>query len=465
MKTVHSLVIGAGSGGITAAVTAAGFGKSVIMVDKNLPGGECTWSGCVPSKALIHKGQESWTTRQLVADYVPDRKAAMDYVHQVRETVYQHESPEALKKMGIDFIQGEASFIDGNTVLVGDEKIRAKRIFIATGSSAFVPPIEGIKDIPFLTNESLFELDSLPESMIVLGGGPIGIELSQAMVRLGVKVDLVEMMDRIMPREEEELTSPLQDKLVEEGLGIHCGTKAVRAEKGEKGVVLHCQDPDKKEVVFTADAILVAVGRRANVDGLKLEAAGIDYSPKGIAVNRKMETSAKGVYAFGDVTGPWLFSHMANTQGIQAVQNALLPFSRKVSAQTPVWATFTEPELARSGLSEAEAREQYGNRVRIYKYDMNDLDRTRTAGRGIEQVKLVLDRKGRVLGATILADRAGEMIGEVQVIRSLKANFGKLAGIIHPYPSYGEVFQKIGKKVLVDNLLNHPLVKLFRKSS
>jgi pyruvate/2-oxoglutarate dehydrogenase complex dihydrolipoamide dehydrogenase (E3) component len=463
MIQTHTLVIGSGSGGITAAVTAAGFGKKVIMVDRNLPGGECTWSGCVPSKALIHQAHKAHIAGQLVDNFVPDRRAAMAHVHQVRREVYSHESPEALEKLGIEFMQGEASFIDSRRVKVGEAEIEAKRIFIATGSTAFVPPIEGIADVPYLTNESLFELEELPESMIVLGGGPIGIELSQAMARLGVSVDLVEMMDRIMPREEADLTAPLEKLIADEGVNILTGTTAKRAEKSGEGIRLHCVTSDGSELQIKADAILVAVGRKANVDGLNLEAAGVKYSRKGIEVNAKMRTSAKNIYAVGDVAGPWLFSHMANAQGIQAVQNALLPISRPVSSEVPVWVTYTQPELARAGLSEQEARDRYGKGVRVYEFDMNQLDRTRTGGPSIERLKLILDRKGKILGSSILADRAGEMIGEIQVIRKLGANFGKLAGIIHPYPSYGEAFQKLGKKVLVDNLLNHPLVKLFRK--
>jgi pyruvate/2-oxoglutarate dehydrogenase complex dihydrolipoamide dehydrogenase (E3) component len=462
MIETHTLVIGAGSGGITAAVTAAGFGKQVIMVDRNRPGGECTWYGCVPSKALIHQARLSHVAAGQVPGFVPDRKAAMTHVHEVRNRVYEHETPEALQKMGIRFIRGEASFVDPKTVRVGDQEIRAKKIIIATGSSAFVPPIEGIGDLPYLTNETVFELNELPPSMIVLGGGPIGLELSQAMARLGVRVHLVEMMDRIMPREEASLTAPLADKLAAEGVEIHTGTRAVRAEAAGEGVRLSCELSGGASLTLEASAILAAVGRRPNIDNLNLEAAGIRYTPKGIAVDRRMRTSARHIYAVGDVAGPWLFSHMANVQGIQAVQNALLPISRPVSPEVPVWVTFTEPELARAGLSEEEARQRHGSGVRIYEFDFNDLDRARTAGESIEKMKLALDRRGRVLGASILADRAGEMIGEIQVIRKLKANFGKLAGIVHPYPTYGEVFQKIGKKVLIDNLLGHPLVKLFR---
>ncbi|AHC16707.1 dihydrolipoyl dehydrogenase family protein [Salinispira pacifica] len=462
MKT-DFLVIGAGSGGITAAVTAAGFGKKVLLVDKNLPGGECTWSGCVPSKALIHQAHVSHIASQQVPGFKPDTRKAMAHVHDVRNTVYSHESPEALADMNIEFLQGHARFIDPHTVEVGENRIQASRIIVASGSSAFIPPVKGLTGLPYLTNENMFELEDLPDSMIVLGGGPIGIELAQALNRLGVRVELVEMAERILPREEAEFALPLSGKLETEGVKIHAGTRAVSAEQTSSGVRLTCQNAANEELSLEAEHILVAVGRTANAEHLNLEAARVEYTPKGISVNRKMQTSQKHIYAIGDVVGPWLFSHMANTQGIQAVQNAILPWKRNVSSETPVWVTYTEPELARAGMSEDEARKAHGNSIRMYHFDMNDLDRTRTGGPSIERVKLILDRRGRILGASILADRAGEMIGEIQVIRKLKANFGKLAGIVHPYPSYSEVFQKIGKRVVVDNLLNHPLVKLFRK--
>lgn len=462
MKT-DFLVIGAGSGGITAAVTAAGFGKKVLLVDKNLPGGECTWSGCVPSKALIHQAHVSHIASQQVPGFEPDTRKAMAHVHDVRKTVYSHESPEALAEMNIEFLQGHARFIDPHTVEVGEKRIQASRIIVASGSSAFIPPVKGLTGLPYLTNENMFELEDLPDSMIVLGGGPIGIELAQALNRLGVRVELVEMAERILPREEAEFALPLSGKLESEGLKVHAGTRAVSAEQSSSGVRLTCQNAANEELILEAERILVAVGRTANVEHLNLEAARVEYTPKGISVNRKMQTSQKHIYAIGDVVGPWLFSHMANTQGIQAVQNAILPWKRNVSSETPVWVTYTEPELARAGMSEDEARKTHGNSIRMYHFDMNDLDRTRTGGPSIERVKLILDRRGRILGASILADRAGEMIGEIQVIRKLKANFGKLAGIVHPYPSYSEVFQKIGKRVVVDNLLNHPLVRLFRK--
>ncbi|MFW5685331.1 MAG: FAD-dependent oxidoreductase [Spirochaetota bacterium] len=203
------------------------------------------------------------------------------------------------------------------------------------------------------------------------------------------------------------------------------------------------------------------MGRRANTDSLNLDAAGVAYDRSGITVNDFLQTSARNIYAVGDVVGPYRFSHMANAQGIRATQNAILPLRRRFRYGVVPWVTFTEPELARTGLTEEEARREHGDSIRVYDVDLNDLDRTRTAGPSRERAKLVLDRRGRVLGASILADRAGEMIGEVQVVASLGVPFSKLSGIVHPYPTYAEVFQQIGKRVLIDRILGNPLVKLF----
>ena len=456
------VVIGAGSGGITAAVTAAGFGKKVLLIDKHKPGGECTWSGCVPSKALINEAKKIHTIKSRVNDFDYDSKTALDYVHSVRERVYSHETPEVFEKSGIDYLQGEASFKDAGTLKVGEREITGKRYIISTGSSPFVPPIDGLDSVPYLTNESIFELERLPKSLIILGGGPIGIELAQAANRLGSKVQLVEMMPVLIFREEKEFSIAIQKKLSDEGVALHLGAKATSVTAAGERISLS-YDKDDGTNSIEADALLVAIGRKPNLEGLGLDNAGIKYNRKGIEVNSKLQTSRSHIYAIGDVVGPYQFSHMANAQGIQATQNAILPFKRKIRYDHIAWVTFTEPEIARAGMTEAEARKAKGDSIRIYHFDFNQLDRAMTAGETIEKMKVILDRRGKVLGVSILADRAGELIGEAQVLKSTGQNFSAMGSIIHPYPTYGEIFSKVGKKVMVDNILNNPIVKLFRK--
>ncbi|MGL1891616.1 MAG: FAD-dependent oxidoreductase [Spirochaetaceae bacterium] len=462
MDLYDVVVIGAGSGGITSAVTAAGFGKKVLLIDKNRPGGECTWSGCIPSKALIHEAKKIHTIRKEIKDYSYDSKNALDHVHAVRKNIYSHETPEALTKSGIEYLQGEASFKDPTTLVVGDKEIKGKKYIISTGSSAFVPAIEGLDSVPYLTNENIFELERLPKSLIILGGGPIGIELAQAIRRLGTDVQLVEMKPVLIFREEKEFSLSIEKQLSSEGIKLHLGAKANKISKSGDKISLK-YEKDGSEQIVEANSLLVAIGRKPNIDRLGLDNAGIKYNREGIEVNTSMRTTSKKIYAIGDVVGPYQFSHMANVQGILATQNAILPINRKINYDHVAWVTFTEPELARAGKTENEARKSHGDSIRIYDYDFNQLDRAMTGGETIEKIKVILDKKGKVLGVSILADRAGEMIGEVQLLKTRGINFSKMASVIHPYPTYSDVFSKIGKSVMIDNILNNPIVKLFRK--
>lgn len=461
MRRVDVAIVGGGAGGLTCAYTAKGFGKSVLIIDKNKPGGECTWSGCIPSKALINQANDIFVA-QKYSSFEVDTTTVMANVRKVISNVYQDESVDVLKKDGIDFINGTAKFTDSKQLDVNGESIEAKKIFICTGSSPMVPPIEGLKDINYLTNESIFELSELPKKMIVLGAGAIGVELSQAMNRLGVEINLVEMASSILPREDRELTAKLEEKLINEGIHIYTSHKAIKASEDDNGVKLSLDGPNGP-LELTGDQILLALGRVPNVMGLDLEKAGINYDRRGIKVNDYLETTAKGVYAVGDIAGPYMFSHMANAQGIKAVQNAVLPFKRKMDYSNVAWCTFTSPELATAGMTESQAREKYGDSIRVYRHSYDHLDRAKTKLNSLGEVKLIVNKSGKILGCSILGDRAGEIISEVQILKTLNLNFGKLANVIHPYPTYGEVLNKISKKVLVDNLLNLWIVKLFRK--
>ncbi len=462
MKNYDIIVIGSGSGGLTSAYTALGFGKKVLIIDKDLPGGECTWSGCIPSKALINEAKKVYTAKQVVETFEYDTTQAMNAVKNVIEKVYEGESIEKLESDGFDFIQGTARFVSPTEIVVNGETISAKRFVISTGSSPLKPQIPGLNDTPHLDNESLFKLNKLPESIIILGGGAIGVEMAQSMNRLGVKVQLVEMSDRILFREEAEYAERLQEILIKEGVEIYVGTKAVSMTKIGEHVRIDVEKNGQRQTL-QASEILLAIGRTPNIQGLGLDEAGVEYDKRRVLVNAFMQTSQKHIYAVGDVVGPYQFSHMANVQGIQAVQNAVLPIKRKVKDKHIAWVTFSEPEFARAGMTENEARKMYGESIRVYNFDFDHLDRAMTKGASKEGVKIVLSSKGKVLGASILADRAGEMIGEIQVLKTMNKNFSSLANVIHPYPTYSEVFNKIAKKVAVDNILMNPVVKLFRK--
>lgn len=463
VKKYDIAIIGAGAAGLTAAFTGAGFSKSVVLIDKNLPGGECTWSGCIPSKSLINIAKEVYHAKKYTPNLEVDTSVVLKDIQDVIQKVYAGESPEVLKQAGIDFINGYAKFVGPHAVEVDGERIEAKKIILSTGSSPMVPPIDGLDKVSYLTNETIFKQKSFPKTITILGGGAIGVEMSQALNRIGVKVTLVEKFERILPKDEEELVLMIQQRLIDEGVTIHTGATAVEAQQNGGQIALKIEK-DGNEQTISSEGLLVALGRQANVKGYNLEGAGVKFDSKSIQVDDHLETTAKGIYAIGDVVGPYQLSHMANAQGITATQNAILPINRKMDYEHVTWCTYTDPELGRSGMSEEEAREKHGDSIRVYEHDYADIDRANTKKDSIGKVKIILDKKGYILGASILGDRAGEIISQIQTIKSLHINMGKLSGVIHPYPTYSEVLVKIGKKVYVDNLLNQPVVKTFNQA-
>lgn len=463
MKKFDLIVIGSGAAGLTSAFTALGFGKKVLIIEKYKAGGECTWSGCIPSKSLINQAKEIHSA-QKYADFPVDSTTVLKKVRAVSESVYTHETPDVLEKAGAVFVQGEATFVDDKTLSVNGEQFQGGKIIIATGSSPMVPPIPGLDSVPYLTNDNFFEQDRLPTSILVLGGGAIGMELSQAMTRLGVNVTLVEMMPDVMFREEPEFSAIIRNRLADEGVTFHIGTKATQVAKSDQGVRLTVEK-DGVESYLDAEKILVALGRSPNIKGLNLDKVGIK-TERGIVVDDHLQTTVKGVYACGDVAGPYLLSHMANYQAKLAAMNALFPIRRKINYNHVAWATFTDPEFARAGLTEAEARKEHGDSIRVYSYDFNKLDRAITKDNDFGRIKLITNRRGKVLGAHIIGERAGELIAEVQVMKTLGLNFGRLQSVIHPYPTYSDALRQIAQQVYIDNWLNHPVVKLiqsFRK--
>jgi len=463
------IVIGGGGAGIVSSNLAAGLGKKVALVEHRMLGGECTQYGCVPSKALIkaaniyHYAKDaSRMDFGLTAKSEPviDPGNVMDHVRSVIQKVYEGERPEVFEKRGIDVIIESPVFIDDRHIEVGGRTLSAGSFIISTGSSAFVPPIEGIKSVPYLTNETMFGLKDLPGSMIVLGGGPIGTELAQALHRLGVKVTIVEMGDQILIREDKELRDLLAERLAAEGLKILTKTKAVRLSEANGGIFLTVEYQDKEAGVIEAESVLVAVGRKANVEGLKLENAGIEYSPKGIKTDDTLKTSAPHIYACGDVVGPYQFSHMAEYQARIATQNALLPIKKHANYEHYIWCMFTDPELAHAGLTEEEAREKHDGKVRIYRWAYKDTDRGKTDMEEFGLSKIICDDKYKVLGAHILGSHAGELIHEVQVIKTLDIPFCKLDSVIHIYPTFSDVIKQPAKLCYIDELKSNPFVQL-----
>jgi pyruvate/2-oxoglutarate dehydrogenase complex dihydrolipoamide dehydrogenase (E3) component len=463
------IAIGAGAGGFVSSKLAAGLGKKVAMIEKALLGGECTNRGCVPSKALIKAAAVAHQVKHL-REYGLDAgkidlstKNVMHYVRGAVKKVYDSHPAAAFEKLGIDVLFGESKFIDSHRISLGDRVLSSDKFMIATGSSAFIPPIEGLSSVPYLSNENLFDLETLPPSMIILGAGPIGMEMASALNRLGVRITVVEMSERIMIREDEELAGLLAGHLASEGISILTGTKAVRAAQKDGGITLTVEDAQKKRRDIAAASLLVAVGRKPNVEGMDLEKAGVQYSPKGITTDEFLRTAAPNIIACGDVVGPYQFSHMTEYQAVTAVRNAFLPFRKKANYDTVAWCTFTDPEFAHAGLTESEARERHGGAISVYRYEYKNTDRGRTDLAEFGRAKFICDKRGRLLGAHILGERAGELIHEAQLLRHLNLSFTKIASMIHVYPTFTDVVRQPAKLLYVDRLRNNPVLKLLAK--
>ena len=397
------IAIGAGAGGFVSAKFAAGLGKKVAMIEKDLLGGECTNRGCVPSKALIKAAAVAYQVKHLrnygletVGEVDLSTRNVMQYVRNAVKKVYDSHPAAAFEKLGITVLFGAPKFIDNHRISLGDKVISADKFMIATGTSAFIPPIEGLASVPYLSNENLFDLETLPPSMIILGAGPIGMEMASALNHLGVAVTVVEMSSRIMIREDEELTRLLADHLVAEGISILTGTKAVRAAQRDGVITLTVEDAQKHRRDVQAASLLVAVGRKPNVEGMDLEKAGVQYSPKGIRTDEFLRTTAPNIVACGDVVGPYQFSHMTEYQAVTAIRNAFLPFRKKVNYDTVAWCTFTDPEFAHAGLTESEARERHGGAISVYRYEYKNTDRGRTDLAEFGRAKFICDKRGRL---------------------------------------------------------------------
>jgi pyruvate/2-oxoglutarate dehydrogenase complex dihydrolipoamide dehydrogenase (E3) component len=466
------IVIGAGSGGISAANFANGLGKKVALIEKSKIGGDCTWFGCIPSKALLNAARiahHAGSVEEFGMKFNPgaklDTSNIMEYVRTLRAGVYESEKPEVWQKKGIAVYIAPAEFLDDHRVRVNDKILSADKFIIATGSRPFIPPIEGLAEMPYNTVETIFELKTLPESMITLGGGPIGIELSSAFVRLGVDVTAIHRHEAILPRDEPEMAGLLAECLKKEGMKILFDTNAIKLYKKDDKMFVEVKGRDERTLTLQTDSVLVASGREVNVEGLGLENAGVVYTKKGIQTDSTLKTSAENIYAVGDVLGGFEFSHIAEYQAVIAVKNALLPFpiKDKVNYEHIVWATFTDPELAHSGLTEDQARKKYGDAVKVYRLNYSDIDRAVIDRNTTGFAKFIVGKRGRLLGVHILGERASEILHEAQVLKVFNIPFHKIAPMVHIYPSYGDMVKRPAIRYAVDRILENPFVKLLHR--
>jgi pyruvate/2-oxoglutarate dehydrogenase complex dihydrolipoamide dehydrogenase (E3) component len=435
-------VIGAGSGGLSVAAAAAAFGVSVVLIEKGKMGGECLNAGCVPSKSLIAAGRRARMIAEAPAFGVTAQATGIDFgrihdhVHGVIAAIAPNDSKERFTGLGVRVIEGAARFKDRRTVAVGDAvEIRARRFVIATGSSPALPPIPGLEATPHLTNETVFDLTICPEHLIVIGAGPIGLELAQAFHRLGAEVTVLEATEPLS-RDDPECAAIVLDQLAREGVSVRSGVTVARVEQAQSKlhVVL---DGATGEETIAGSHLLIATGRRANVDGLDLAAAGIAINRQGIVVDKGLRTTNRRVYAIGDVAGGAQFTHAANYHAGLVIRNALFRLPVRVDDDAIPRVTFTDPELAHVGLTEAQARDRAGG-VRVLRWPYHDNDRAQAEHEAGGHIKVVTEKRGRILGATIVGASAGELITAWTLAISQGLNIRTVAGIVVPYPTLAE---------------------------
>ncbi|MGC1305859.1 MAG: mercuric reductase [Phormidesmis sp.] len=436
------VVIGGGSAGLVAASAGAQINAKVALVEKHLLGGDCLHYGCVPSKSLIHAAQIAHNVKTSarfgIHTNAPeiDLQAALGHVHEVIDTIQEHDSTERFEKLGVDVIYGTGQFISENTFEINGRQLKARAFLIATGSRPMVPPVEGLKEAGFLTNEQVFDVKHRPDALAVIGAGPIGCELGQSFSRLGAEVTILSSRDVIMPKEDPEAAAVVQQKMREEGVRILSNTRA------EKVSVV-----DGKKHIFTGsetvvvDEILIATGRSPNVESLNLEAAGVTYDKKGIKVDEKLRTSNQRIYAAGDVIGGYQFTHVAGYEAGVAMQNALVFPTKKADYRVIPWATFTDPELARVGMTERQARDRYGDDVFVLRQGFDGVDRALAEAAGYGFAKFITKGNGEILGAHIVGIHAGELIHEAVLAMSQNLKVSALQ-CIHVYPTLSEISPK-----------------------
>ncbi|MBX0357272.1 NAD(P)/FAD-dependent oxidoreductase [Halobacillus sp. Nhm2S1] len=436
------VVIGGGSGGLTVAAGAASFGAKVALIERKKElGGDCLHYGCMPSKALIQAAKEvkevSQYSELTEEDYGRMFKSAMERVANALQDVQEHDSKDRFIDLGIDIYEAEGTFIDEHTLQVGEQTITAKRFVIATGSSPAIPPIDGMDKVNYLTNETIFSLNQKPSSMVVIGGGVIGVELAQAMSRLGVEVTVIEGSDRILSKEDKEIAN-LSQRLLSEELNILTNAKVERVEKKGDQVDIHYTKDDISNSI-TADSILVAAGRKANIGKLGLDKAGIVTEKGSIQVDATLRTNKKHIYAVGDCNGSMPFTHVAGMEGKIAVSNAVLGLSRKASYEKIPWVVYSNPEIYHLGLTEEEAQEQYGEDLLTFKTKLADNDRFMAERKKEGLVKVLTTDRGKIVGAHAIGEGAGEWMQEVGTVQALNKKFQSISNVVHPYPAKNNV--------------------------
>lgn len=444
--TYNLVVVGAGTAGLVTAAGTAGLGGRVALVERHRMGGDCLNTGCVPSKALIASARRAQQVREGRRWGLDDQEPrfrfedVMERMRARREAIAPNDSQERFESLGVDVFRGAARFVSPREVEVDGRRLRGRNFVVASGSRAALPPVEGLAEARPFTNETIFdELRERPARMIVIGGGPIGCELGQAFGRLGVKVTIVEALPRLLDKEDEDAATLVRGQLETEGVKVVTGARVRRISRRDALTLVALEDGETLE----AEALLVAAGRRPNVEGLGLEAAGVAFDAKGVKVNAYLQTSQPHIYAAGDVAGGLQFTHLADHHARTVVRNVLIPWI-KAKADTAVlpWCTYTSPEIARVGLNESDARRQ-GVPYEAWVQPMREVDRAvlEDEEAGFAKV-LTAQGSDRILGVTLVSERAGDLVHEFALAMKAGVGLKGLSSTIHAYPTFAEIARK-----------------------
>jgi len=467
------VVIGAGAAGLVTAAGAAGLGAKVALVERSLLGGDCLNVGCVPSKALIRSARAAADAREAGAFGVDvsgevsvDFAAVMQRMRQLRSTIAPHDSAQRFRDLGIDVFIGQANFQRPGVVRVGEQDLPYARAVIATGARAAAPPIPGLDQIDYLTNETVFNLTELPASMAVIGAGPIGCELAQSFARFGTEVHLIESQHGVLPREDPEAAELVKQSLLKDGVQLHCCGRNLKIESTGDKKKLSATSHDADDAI-KVDQILVAVGRAPNTDGLDLEAAGVEYHQQGVTVNDHLQTTNPNIYAAGDICHKHKFTHAADATSRIVIRNALLgflPFKAKASKLVMPWCTYTDPEIAHVGKYPDELKSA-GVAFETVSISLAGIDRAILEGETNGLLKVHVRPNGQILGATLVGRHAGETIGELTTAMTHGIKLHKMAAVIHPYPTQAEIIKRAADQFFKTRLLRmkDKVFKIFGK--
>lgn len=462
-------IIGGGSGGLSIAAGAVQMGAEVTLIEKAEMGGDCLNTGCIPSKALLAAAKAAYTANGQPAMGVSvssppqiDFAAAKDHVDEVIAGIAPHDSISRFEGLGVQVLTGAARFAGPAAVIAetetGPVKITARYFVIATGSEPWIPPIAGLSDTPFYTNETIFSLRDAPEHLVIIGGGPIGIEMAQAHIRLGCRVSVIEPF-ALLARDDPELSRTLITMLEAEGITFHRDAHIKTVTQAGSSIHVMLETGQTLE----ASHLLVAAGRRANIAGLALEKARITASVRGITTDERLRTSNRRVFAIGDVAGRHQFTHIAGYHASIVIRNMLFKLPAKLDNRAVPWVTYTDPELAHTGMSKADAEAQYGApALKITDWPFSENDRARAERKTSGMVRVITDKRGRILGASILAPHAGEMIHSWTLAINAGLNISAMANAIAPYPSWSEASKRAAGAWFTETLFAERTKKLVR---